>query len=218
MAFFGGIVKQATMKYPMAYFKAWASTTNPKRGDFIALSTTYVDKGLSKPVLAVCWKDKIPLHFISSFGTTVQGAGFDRPRTTKVMDENGNSNDKHFKKHVDCPQLLNEIYHGFGAVDIGDHYRQGILMLEEVWKTHMAWHRSFSTLLGCEVCDAYFLYLLDYIRLNGNRDGAVEFMSWIAQLARLLLKSKDEPESRRNLRPREATCTVGEPEPLQKVF
>lgn len=101
--------------------------------------------------------------------------------------------------------MVSEIYRGFGTVDIGDHYRQGILFPEEVWKTNMAWHRAFSTILGCEVCDGYFLYLLDFARARGgNRDGALPFLSWIVYLSKQLINFVDDEDDngglRRNIR------------------
>jgi hypothetical protein len=117
----------------------------------------------------------------------VPGAGFDRRRTKKAEDANGNIIDKHYFKHVDCPQVVNDIYLGMGVVDVEDHYRQGILTPEEIWMTHTAWHRSFTTILGSDVCDAYFFYLLDYKRINGTDDGATPFMRFVARLAHQLI-------------------------------
>jgi hypothetical protein len=176
--------------------------------------------GVERPVLAVCWKDKTNLNFISTFGVTVKGKGFDRPRTKKVLDgDTGNFIDQHYHKHVDAPQIINDIYHGFGEIDIGDHYRQGILFPEEVWKTHMAWHREFSTILGSEVCDAFFLYLLDYNRVHGSIDAAAKFLSWIAFLAKQLIEYEDDSgdANNRNLRKRQPHNTAREPEHQSKV-
>ena len=226
--YFGGIVKQATKSYPMDYFKEWATKTKPKRGEFTVLSTAAIiqkqgdpNVRLPYPVLAIGWKDKTYLHFISTFGTTVAGAGFDRRRTGKTEDVNGNIIDKHYYKHVNCPQVVNDIYKGFGVVDIGDHYRQGILTPEEVWVTRTAWHRSFTTIFGSDVCDAYFFYLLDYRRITGTDDGAIPFMKWVARLARQLINWEEnhaeDVSAGRNLRRSTRDATEKQEERNHKV-
>ena len=39
-----------------------------------------------------------------------------------------------------------------------DHYRQGSLAIEREWITHTWWHRTFGTIFGICVVDAYLAY------------------------------------------------------------
>ena len=57
-------------------------------------------------------------------------------------------------REVDRPKVASSYFHACNAIDVHNQARQGILSLEQHWKTHDCWTRLHDTLLGCHVIDA----------------------------------------------------------------
>lgn len=76
-----------------------------------------------QPVHALAWADKKLKLLVSTRGTTIET---DPSR----------------------PSMVKMFFEPFNAVDTNDQYRQGILKLEENWKTHSWVTRTLSTILG----------------------------------------------------------------------
>jgi hypothetical protein len=56
------------------------------------------------------------------------------------------------------PKVVEQLFSGFSAIDVHDHYRQGSLAFETHWQTRTWWHRVFGSLLGMIMTDAFLLY------------------------------------------------------------
>ena len=73
-----------------------------------------------------------------------------------------------YEKRIKRPQIIEDFYEFFSAVDVHDHLRQGSLRMEEAWKTKTWAHRIFSTVLGIILTDCYLAYRMTKKAHNGN--------------------------------------------------
>ena len=88
--------------------------------------------------MAVAWKDKKMKCIVATTGTTLEGNAIIKPRSKVVTDENtGLMKTQKYNKRVPCPVVFNQLFNGFNAIDVYDHYRQGTLALEVHNKTHI---------------------------------------------------------------------------------
>ena len=89
-----------------------------------------------------------------------------------------------YDRLVPRPLLLEKFFDIFGRVDQHDHFRQGSLRLEEVWKTQTWWHRIVATILGVIFTDCYLAYRCN--ELKYQRD-VLEFDEFLGKLAYQLI-------------------------------
>eukprot|EP01031_Cornospumella_fuschlensis_P026833 gene26833-32426_t len=94
---------------------------------------------------------------IATCGRTIAGIPHEVERFKIVYYPDGTPRNVKSVKSTAAPEVVNDIFEGFNVIDVHDHYRQGILRLEEHWLTETWWHRLFATLLGVIVTDAYFM-------------------------------------------------------------
>ena len=78
------------------------------------------------------------------------------------------------------PSLVQWFFDIFGRVDQHDHYRQGSLRMEEVWKTQIWWHRLVATILGIIFTDCYLAYKYNELKYNRNVQSYDEFLGKLA--------------------------------------
>jgi hypothetical protein len=133
-----GIIKTAHKKYPKAILKIWAD--GQPRGSHHLMRAGPGEA----PLYALAWNDKKLKLLIATRGTTI--AADDSVRKRARLDDDGRT--RHFEVRVPRPNIVKMFFEGFNAVDTNDQYRQGILQLEENWKTHKWATRTFTTVLG----------------------------------------------------------------------
>jgi hypothetical protein len=181
---FMGIVKTARKQFPKAKPSEWVQN-NRTRGSFTAMSTT------TPPVLhAAVWNDAKPKFLISTRGTTIPADPVVRTRV--VLDEDGNINKNEYQ--VPRPLMIKEFFDAFNAVDTNDQYRQGILRIEENWRTHRWDMRTFSTVLGVIVVNSYLLS--QYMRTaHGSSQKDNTFASSVDRLAYKLIYDDNDNDS-----------------------
>ena len=106
--------------------------------------------------------------FFSSVGNCLNAAPQILQRTRVVLNESGHYVTETYNKTTTRIQIIFWLFQYFSAIDIHDHYRQGIFNIEEHWKTHTWWHRIFATIMGIIYTNAYFYYRFDYNKFYGN--------------------------------------------------
>jgi len=158
------MVKTNHREYPKGYLTAWSEMANVRRGDHKTLKTRFIINGIAKPIFACAWKDKKVKQIIFTRGTTLQGEPKQRRRTRRIPDVNNPNryllNRRTF--HIRRPKIIEMMFHGFSAIDVHDHYRQGSLNMEEGWQTKSWWNRMFASIFGMIVTNAYFAYEFEY--------------------------------------------------------
>jgi hypothetical protein len=166
---FMGCVKTAHTLFPKAAIKAWHDarvTGGQPRGGWITRYTTenLIGHEVTLPMAAVGWHDKKIKMIVSNVGSTLP-CPTDSIRTRhKIIDVDGRPTDSVHQIHVTRPVMVEMFFRHFSAVDIHDHFRQGLLQMERQWRTHSWEHRLFGTLLGIVVTNAYMAYRHDCIR------------------------------------------------------
>ena len=179
--FFMGIVKTASKSYPKAFFNAWEKT-GPARGSTFYLVTTVTVNNVVRKIKAVGWKCKMVKTFISSVANCL-AAVEQRLLRTKVVEENGHYITRTYENITSRVQVIYNLFRYFSVIDVHDHFRQGILALEEYWKTINWWHRLFATIMGMIYTNAYFYYRYDYNHAQNNPDGILSYEEFLGKLA-----------------------------------
>ena len=92
-----------------------------------------------------------------------------------------------YKKTIPRPLIVEKFLEFFSAIDVHDHYRQCSLAIEREWITHTWWHRTFGTIFGICVVDAYLAY-----RYESDKDflastEVVDFATFMDLLAHQLM-------------------------------
>ena len=220
--FFGGMVKTAHTHFPKAYFQQWftrkdaehkADPINCPRGDWITLQSTFrntnnPDDLTEHRLYAVAWADKVLKHIVCNFGTSLRSPiDCRRPRKRVIEDpETGFYETVDYEKVIKRPDFIKKFFDGFSAIDINDHYRQGILEMERNWLTPRWWIRIFTTLMGVIFTNCFFAYRLHY-RMQNRYDiaeeEAADFLSFQGQLAYSLIFNPLIPRNRPVVRRRE---------------
>jgi hypothetical protein len=97
------------------------------------------------------------------------------------------------------PQMMDKFFTWFSKIDVHDHRRQGILRMEQYWKTKDWSHRIFATILGICVVDAYLAYKLEF-EANDCMTQLKSFNDWASELAYGLIfnnLNSDQPRQKR---------------------
>jgi hypothetical protein len=176
--FYLGIVKTATKGYPVQFCKNWEGQ-NPVRGDHRSISTTVNVRGEARKVISSLWcskRDQVK-KLIGTCSTTLNGDAIRVQRSKRVLvevdeeekddaDNDDEGGDAPAPQGIwvtqraivptDRPKIAQDLFEDFGAIDLHDRYRQGILKLEMVWRTRFMWQRLFATIEGMIVTDAYW--------------------------------------------------------------
>jgi hypothetical protein len=203
--YFQGIVKTAHTQYPLSYLKSkkdeyGRGKANP-RGGWILLQSS-IDPGTFNAVpgnriYALGWYDRVGKYLITSCGNTIPGTPSRRPRHKRVIIDGMYETELNYKE-VQRPQMVEEFYSCFSAVDIHDHYRQGCLEMEREWKTHKWYHRIFTTVFGICIVDSFFGYRYEK---NLNRTENIDnFSTFLGRLAFQLINNHFKLERRQRRR------------------
>lgn len=203
--FFMGIVKTAHTHFPLDVLRQWFNRTeaerdrNDNRGEWAVFTTTFknrisprdplrADRNFS--VMAVCWADRKPKCIISNWSNSRRcDSDIIRERSIVEKDRHGISRLVSCDKTVMQPNVINEFYKYFSAIDINDHSRQGILAIERYWLTKRWWLRVFQTVLGVIILSAYQAYCLE-----GNEKRS--FLNFVSHLAKELIFYSEDRASR----------------------
>ena len=218
--FFGGMVKTAHTHFPKDYFKQWFDRKNAEhqrdpvnnpRGDWITLQSTFRNTANPEdlrehPIYAVGWADKVLKHIVCNFGTSLRcPSDSRRPRKRVAVDpETGFNETINYEKVIKRPDFIKKFFDGFAAIDINDHYRQGILEMERTWLTPRWWMRIFTTMMGVIFTNCFFAYRLEFYlrRRHGvGEEEAPEFIAFLGKLAYSLILNPFIP-GRRDVRRR----------------
>ncbi len=163
---FIGIVKQCSKWYPKELLTSLFDRMLPseRKGKFrVCVAEKNLHPGNRVPVKmnAVAWssssKMKVLKKIISTCGTTVEGSPH-RKRGIEEIVLDGVTMKKEIHIPIARPKIVETLFASFSAVDIHDHYRQGILCMEPNWPTKNWRKRIFSTILGMHLTDAFLAY------------------------------------------------------------
>jgi hypothetical protein len=222
--FFIGIVKNGHTKFPRKYLLDWAShdrNTNAEYGNW-KVCRAFEDTAARRPpgdpaplyrfpITALCWNDVAPKLIVSSCGRTdPHPQPYVRKRTRVTVDAEGLPATERFDRETPRPRLIADLFQYFGAIDRHDHMRQGVLRVEEAWKTKIWWHRLYATVFGIVVTDCYFAY--KYVRESLHAE-ATDFFSFCDALAIQLVKNADLVEADQRQTRGAAAIARGEPIP-----
>lgn len=186
---FMGIIKTAHKQYPKAILKRLSH--GQPRGSFKVMQTTSVED----PIYALAWADKKLKLLVSTRGTTLPTDASVRKRAR--LNEDGSTQE--FQILVPRPSMVKMFFEPFNAVDTNDQYRQGILKLEENWKTHSWVTRAISTVLGVIFVNSHLAMQLTRGNLNLSADTLKNDMD---KLAYRLIFNPYLADEQRDLRPR----------------
>ena len=188
--YFIGMVKTASVMYPLKYLNNWANDpiNEPERGSHCVLSANYATAEGQHIMLAIGWKDLRLKTIIASCGLTTPGNDAVRPRHHIVDGPNNLPVTERVELRVKRPKVVETLFEAFSAVDVQDHYRQGNLDLEGNWLTKCWYDRVFTTVFGIIVTDMYLAYKYYYlIANNGNKSDMDSFHYFCDQVAYYLI-------------------------------
>lgn len=168
--FFWGIVKTATALYPMRVLKERSAAVDApnrreNRGKHNTFTSEYEVAGERHKMAAIAWHDLKTKYIITNVGTTLPGAPLLRRRAVleAAADPQQAALCTTREVHINIPQpaAVAEGFEHFSAIDMHNDYRQGILKIEEYYKTHSWWKRMAASLEGLRLVNAYLAYKFD---------------------------------------------------------
>lgn len=185
--YFLGVVKSCHKGYPKKFFEQWGNT-NPGRGKWHAVSTSFLINNVQKIIYGLGWMSKkdICKTFIASYSNTAPGQPIIVPRFHVEIVDNKVIRTT-VQKSTDRPVVLNELFRNFGKIDLHDRYRQGKLKMEVEWETRIWWHRVFATILGMIFTDCYLAYCYEYDKYNITNESPKSFVTFLNELAHSLI-------------------------------
>ncbi len=171
-----GMVKTATVDYPMDYFKTKAK---PQRG-----ATECLERVIDgQPIVAVGWWDKCVVTMVTTCPNNLPGPVLKRNRH-RLNAETGEIEVVEIERNIGATAY--EYYTNAGKIDAHNHRRQGILALEQSLKTNDWSVRLISTVLGIILVDAYNMYLYE----NDTRIGVLSFRSFVQNVGLSLVTNR----------------------------
>ena len=151
------------------------------------LSILREEEGKIVKVHAVSWTSSSKLsrikHIVATTGTTAPGTPHHK-RTLNYTEVNGKKLWSRGTRPIDRPKILEELFDGFSAIDVHDHFRQGILKIEIHWETNNWRIRVFSTLFGMHCTDAFLAYRHEHLNTS---TGVMSFTRFCSILAHSLI-------------------------------
>ncbi len=166
---FIGIVKQCSKWYPKDLLTSLFERMTPsdRKGNFrvcVAEKNLHPENRVPVKMNAVAWssssKMSVLKKIISTCGVTSEGVPHKKRGIEEIVID-GVTMKKEIQIPIDRPKIVETLFKSFSAVDIHDHYRQGILRIEPGWATKNWRKRIFSTVLGMHCTDALFAYFFD---------------------------------------------------------
>lgn len=197
LTYFMGAVKTASAQFPKKWLCDWfnkCAENNVGRGHWVTLSSSYVNPvkeaagqvavAESFPMYEVGWMDKRLKAIVCNCSTTVQAMTNSVRRRHRKIIVDGSYSTEARRIEIKWPEAIRQFFQHFGAIDVHDHYRQGILGMERTWLTKKWWIRLFTTILGVIFVNSYFAYRLLYKRSNhDSTEGIESFDEFLGHLA-----------------------------------
>ena len=138
------------------------------------------------PIFATGWKDHRLLKYISTAGTSLPG----QPRKLRLWKNNATKSVP-FTRHVRRPKLVEDYSKCAGKQDEHNQFRQGTLRLEKVLSTHRWEVRTFVSLFGMSVTDAY----LSYRHFGSHRgDKPFGFERFVQEISKWLIEGDEDDD------------------------
>lgn len=174
---------------------------NPPRGSFrlYQLNVRNHARNESYSIVALGWADKTVKTVISTRGHTSGGTPARRVRHRLESNaETGLVEQTRVTYETPRNYMIATFFDAFPAVDISDHYRQGILALESNWQTKRYHTRVFATVLGIVFTNAFLGYKYE----RGANDSS-DFRTFLGKLAHALINNVylDETHNTRTAAP-----------------
>ena len=186
---FMGCVKTASREFPEHYLASFEDQYGRgralPRGSWRLLKSNVAPDGSEhEPIYALGWYDRRAKFIVSSCGSTVAAEPSRRKRHRRVVVNNEYETRVSYKE-IPRPSLVEEFFRGcFSAIDIHDHYRQGLLEMEQNWATRKWYHRIFTTILGICIVDAFYAHKLE---MKQAKKDPKDFTYFVGRLARQLV-------------------------------
>ena len=142
------IVKNNTSLYPMKVISDVLKARYPTRaaGHWVVFKSTIA--GVPIFAIAYTWSNKRCSFMVSTCGKT---SPHEKQYQTGFEDEWGNFG----CRGIDRPEVCDFVYEFISLIDEHNKQRQGILKLEKVWKTHDAYFRLLTSILGFAIVDQH---------------------------------------------------------------
>lgn len=185
-------VKTAHKGFPKKEFTNWFGGRKRKR-DLPRGSQKYFTTKFSNPgrningavIVASAWADKKCKTIVSTAGHTMAGNPAKRVRHNVTLNADTGQQEQVINTYnTPRDSMLESFFDAFPAVDINDHYRQGILALETNWNTKKYHLRVFSTIYGICLTNAFLAY-----KYEQREDDKTEFRDFLGKLAYELINN-----------------------------
>ena len=225
--FFIGIVKTATIHYPIRLLKDWFAVEERRRlndrtitrGQWHVLTSTFRNRFPNRnmlafdgdyPVMALCWADKKAKTIIANWGSTLRCSDDSvRLRSRTEVDDSGHYITIHENRSVMQPEVIDFMFRYFGLIDFHDGKRQGTLEIERFWLTQKWWLRFFQTILGVIIVSAYLAYRHEYRSQHyDDMTECLDFLDCVNILCKELIVVNNERILRQNHRHTDAIDEV----------
>lgn len=191
------VVKQNHRNYPKQAFESLfekmlqGKTANQSMRGQSKFATAKVyshDENHREPVklFATAWHDHSLLKFVGTCGTSL----FGKPRQLKLW-RNKADRSEPFTRTVMRPVNVEEYSAHANKVDMHNQLRQGVLSLERVFDTHRWELRTFVSLFGMTITDAYLA--MSYF--GSHRRRTPPFQDFITSIVEWLIRGADAPDA-----------------------
>jgi len=141
------------------------------------------DRNETFSVVAIGWADKTIKTVISTAGHTSEGTKAIRTRHRVVYNPETRTSEQIVTKYeVPRNYIIQKFFEALPAVDINDHYRQGILAMETNWNTKKYHIRVFATLLGVIFTNAFLAF-----KTEKGPNFSMDYRTFLGKLAHSLI-------------------------------
>jgi hypothetical protein len=199
-------VKTATALYPMRALREKSDELDaPNRRENRGKHNTFVsDYDVNEEhhrMAAIAWHDLKSKYIITNVGHTLPGTPLVRRRT--LLEPPLNPQQAALcttrEVHITIPQpaAVADGFEHFSAVDMHNDYRQGILKMEEHYKTHSWWKRMAASLEGLRLVNAYLAYKFE---AEAFRQVPDDYFTFCHRLAYQLVHNPYLPSGRQKQR------------------
>ena len=149
---FLGIVKTAHVSYPHKQIEELMSDW--PAGTHVVLQNCFDEKN----ILAIGYKytSKKVICFVATVGTDLTIGG--DPYMSRYQSDLGN----YKTREIFRPAICSNYFNASNKIDVHNQLRQGLLLLEEHWKTNDGWFRIIVTIIGMTVTDAYLASVFSF--------------------------------------------------------
>ena len=183
-----GCVKTASREFPKHYLASFEDQYGrgrplPRGGWRLLKSNVAPDGSEHEPIYALGWYDRRAKFIISTCGSKVAAEPSRRKRHRRVIVNNEYETRVSYKE-IPRPSLVEEFFSCSSAIDVHDHYRQGLLEMDRNWVTRKWYHRIFTTILGICIMDAFYAHKLE---MKQAEKDPRDFTHFVGRLARQLV-------------------------------